>query len=115
MMIRNILAVSLFVLMPLIIVFEFYVVKTKLQLIERYFQDNQMVRSESSGMTYRNRALRLSLFGSIFLLSRLYIWRGLVSQPEIEEVPPKLRLWVMAPLCGHTFVMVGLTLFWIFK
>ncbi|MBV6753931.1 hypothetical protein KV580_26805 [Pseudomonas chlororaphis] len=112
-------AVSVFLLLFLLFFslgLSAYITKTKLDLVEAYFDNNEMMigdRKWWGGKSYKHRSMRLCLIGIVIMFPRVFIWRRLVTQQELDAIPQGLKRWSKAPLYLEIPLFFGMIAFWI--
>ncbi|MGY2285139.1 hypothetical protein [Pseudomonas gingeri] len=50
---------------------------------------------------------------AVILFPRMFIWRGLVTQQELDAIPQGLKRWSKAPLYLELPLFFGMIAFWI--
>ncbi|NWB84700.1 hypothetical protein [Pseudomonas gingeri] len=78
-----------------------YVTKAKLDLVEVYFKDNTMMIGHCrwwGGNSFKDRSMRQGLISMMVMFPKMFIWRGFLTQQEIDVIPPTLKRWIKAPL-----------------
>jgi len=77
-----------------------YLAKTKLDVAEAYFKDNEWMIGHHrwwGGNSYNSRIMRVYFVGSLFMFSKLYIRRGRLTEQELEPIPIALQRWFKIP------------------
>ena len=78
-----------------------YVVNTKLDLVGPYFNNNAMIIGDRrwwGGSSFKDRSMRQGVISMMIMFPKMFIWRGLLTQQEVDAIPLKLKRWIKAPL-----------------
>jgi len=98
--------------------FSVYVVSTKLDLVEPYFNNNAMIIGDRrwwGGNSFKDRSMRQGLISMMVMFPRVFIWRGLLTQQELDAIPLKLKRWIKAPLYFEIPFFLAAIAFWIWQ
>ncbi|RBH53606.1 hypothetical protein C3F00_026615 [Pseudomonas sp. MWU13-2860] len=65
------------------------------------------------GRERTSKAIPVGLIGIVIMFPRVFIWRRLVTQQELDAIPQGLKRWSKAPLYLEIPLFFGMIAFWI--